>query len=299
MPNSNPRYIQRCVIAAGTVVLTLPLIIVGWLNFHRPQRSNIQQQLFRGIAYQRIVRNRPRPMMIHLVTVDLNQTEIKPVLTPPEAQNNEYTKARTTSQFLREFQVQLAINASYFRPFHENTPWDYYPQIGDRVTPIGQTIVNQQPYTQAEAGWHVICFTKDNRAQIPGTEKCPTNTVQAVAGSQILVKNSRFQPNTNARSDKPYPRVAIGVDRTGKKLSIVLVDGKQPLYSEGMTRDELAKLLLELKTDAALNLDGGGSTTLVINTPSGIKILNAPIHTKIPQRERPIANHLGFTAKKL
>ncbi|MBD2020680.1 phosphodiester glycosidase family protein, partial [Leptolyngbya sp. FACHB-36] len=51
-----------------------------------------------------------------------------------------------------------------------------------------------------------------------------------------------------------------------------------------------------LGADKAVNLDGGGSTTIVVSSPTGPYALNAPIHTKIPLRERPVANHLGFYA---
>lgn len=75
-----------------------------------------------------------------------------------------------------------------------------------------------------------------------------------------------------------------------------LVDGKQRFYSEGMTMAELTQFAQQLGVEAALNLDGGGSTTLAIDTRSGVKVLNAPIHTKVPMRERAVANQLGFYA---
>jgi exopolysaccharide biosynthesis protein len=98
-------------------------------------------------------------------------------------------------------------------------------------------------------------------------------------------------------SDKPYARTAVAVDRTGETLWLAIVDGKQPLYSEGATLAELAQIFEQLGVDTALNLDGGGSATLVAKTTAKPILLNAPIHTKIPMRERPVANHLGFTSQ--
>jgi hypothetical protein len=57
------------------------------------------------------------------------------------------------------------------------------------------------------------------------------------------------------------------------------------------------KSLAKLGVYNAINLDGGGSTTLVLANPDKEgkpKTLNAPTHTKIPMRDRPVANHLGF-----
>jgi exopolysaccharide biosynthesis protein len=77
------------------------------------------------------------------------------------------------------------------------------------------------------------------------------------------------------------------------------VDGRQPFYSEGATFAELADLLIDFGAHYAMSLDGGGSSTLVIEGEDGLpEILNSPIDSYIPGRERPVANHLGITVKK-
>jgi exopolysaccharide biosynthesis protein len=70
-----------------------------------------------------------------------------------------------------------------------------------------------------------------------------------------------------------HPRTAVGVRADGTLL-FVTVDGRQPQESVGMSLPELTDLLLELGAVSAVNLDGGGSTTMVIdgevvNRPSG------------------------------
>ena len=120
--------------------------------------------------------------------------------------------------------------------------------------------------------------------------------MQAVAGNEVLIRAGK--PATRSQEpDKPYPRSAVAIDATGQKLWLILVDGKQRLYSEGMTIAELTELVQQLGADSALNLDGGGSVTLAVATPSGTKILNSPIQNKIPMNERPVASHLGFYAE--
>jgi hypothetical protein len=286
--------------AVGTGILLSPLIHYGALHFLRPSQTNQEQVLFRGIIYQRQARFTPRPIIIHIVSIDLTTPGIKPLVTPgmPPEQRVE-TKARTTSEFLREFKVQVAINASYFQHFAENTPWDYYPQSGDPSYPLGEVISNGHRYSQAEPGWRVLCFIQ-NRAQMLDSDECPKGTTQGVAGSQILIEGGKPKAKIlQQRNDKPYPHVAVAIDQAGQKLWLIVVDGKQPLYSEGVTKKELANIAIELGADTALNFDGGGSTTLVVAKNTGLKVLNAPIHTKIPMRERPVANHLGFYAESL
>ena len=93
-----------------------------------------------------------------------------------------------------------------------------------------------------------------------------------------------------------HPRTAVATNSSGSKLWLIVVDGRQPQYSEGVTFWELAEIAREAGADTALNLDGGGSSTMVMRSGNGPKILNAPFHTNIPMRERPVGNHLGIFA---
>jgi len=61
-----------------------------------------------------------------------------------------------------------------------------------------------------------------------------------------------------------HPRTAVGVDESRKRLWIIVVDGRQEGYSAGMSLPELTELFEALGTDEALNLDGGGSSVMVV-----------------------------------
>ncbi len=87
------------------------------------------------------------------------------------------------------------------------------------------------------------------------------------------------------------PRTAIGFDKNGKRLFVVTVDGRQAGYSIGMTLAELSEFLKKEGAYKALNLDGGGSTTMVIN---GV-IVNSPSDST---GERPVHNGLLFFKNK-
>nr|MBA2671445.1 phosphodiester glycosidase family protein [Gemmatimonadota bacterium] len=80
-----------------------------------------------------------------------------------------------------------------------------------------------------------------------------------------------------------HPRTAVGIRADGT-IVLVVVDGRREGYSVGMTLEETAELMRELGAMDALNLDGGGSTTLV--TAAGI--INRPSDAE----ERPVANAL-------
>ncbi|NEO98603.1 MAG: phosphodiester glycosidase family protein [Symploca sp. SIO2E9] len=291
-------YSKRLGLGVVTVLFLLPLILYSRLFFLRPPSTNQQRVLFDGIVYQRQVHSTPRPQIIHLIAVDLTKPGVRVLVTPAKTTlEHEQSQARTTSEFVREFQVQLAMNANFFYPFRENSPWDYYPHSGDGVNLVGQAISNGDQYSSAEASWPVLCFVNNNRAQILESGDCPQGTQMAIAGNQILLKDGiPVKLAQSSAKDKPYARAAVALNEEGHKLWLIVVDGKQPFYSEGVTMLELTEIVRELGAHTALNLDGGGSSTLVMATSNGSTLLNSPIQNKLPMNERPIANHLGFYA---
>lgn len=86
-----------------------------------------------------------------------------------------------------------------------------------------------------------------------------------------------------------HPRTAAGISRDSTRLYLVAVDGRQP-NSVGMSLTELADFMLKLGIYNAINLDGGGSTTMVVNG----KIVNSPAD---PIGERKVSNALLIISK--
>lgn len=84
--------------------------------------------------------------------------------------------------------------------------------------------------------------------------------------------------------ERRHPRTAIGVSNDGRIL-LVVVDGRQPPHSLGMTMLELALEMQRLGAVEAMNLDGGGSSTMVV----GGRVVNLPSDET---GERPVASVL-------
>lgn len=86
---------------------------------------------------------------------------------------------------------------------------------------------------------------------------------EALGGNQLLVKNGKVIPQlNNSFSLTRHPRTAAGLINKHTVLFVV-IDGRHPEYSNGMPLDELAHLMKILGAKTAINLDGGGSSTLV------------------------------------
>ncbi len=101
----------------------------------------------------------------------------------------------------------------------------------------------------------------------------------AISGGAKLVDNGQIPESFSHNITGRNPRTAIGTNKDGNKIYLVTVDGRIST-SIGMTQEELAEFLKRINIYNAINLDGGGSTTMVarrlgntnlteINTPSG------------------------------
>jgi hypothetical protein len=290
MPKRAKRILIVLVLLA--LAVSLPLVVVRLL---RPPRMDRTIEMFRGVSYVRQARSTPRPLMVHIVEINLQAPGIGFLVTPGDSSKGMEVTARTTSEFLEEFDLQIAINGSFSVPFRAGSfLWDYYPHSGEPVDVTGLAISNGETYSDYDQ-WPVICITAE-RAKI-SQSSCPEGTLQALAGSQILVEDGKSVVEQD--SGGLQPRTAVAVDEEGETLWLIVVDGRQYGYSEGVTLDELADIAVESGADRALNLDGGGSSTLVIADGSGTRVLNSPIHTRVPMRQRPVANHLGVYAQPI
>ncbi len=261
--------------------------VVAW-QYARPQPASKSEHPYEGVEYIRDVRTSPREVVIHILRIDLRAEGIRFLVTPSDG---DTLGARTTSDFLADFGAQMAINGDAFSPWYSNSPLDYYPHPGDPVDVIGYAASEGTVYSDYHPDTPTLYLTQTNKASFePGGR-----VHNAISGTEMLVRNG-----ANIASDDaaPAPRTAIGLNRSGREMLIVVVDGRQPGYSEGLTLPELADLLISLGAHDAMNLDGGGSSTLVQEGTLGPVVLNNPIDRNLPGWERAVANHLGIFARE-
>lgn len=111
----------------------------------------------------------------------------------------------------------------------------------------------------------------------------------ALGGGPRLLQNSQVQVTALREAFREDvrvgrgPRTAFGIDSQGRYI-ILVVDGRQPYFSVGMTLTELAFTMQQLGARDALNLDGGGSTVMAVKN----RIVNRPSDG----RERGVSNAL-------
>ncbi|MGZ9223888.1 MAG: hypothetical protein ACXW4Q_17415, partial [Anaerolineales bacterium] len=101
------------------IFILMSLCIGGYLLYDRgrPAPVPMKQKLYEGVTYRRVVQVFPRPMIAHVLEIDTKVNGIEFLVTPPDSEGETPLKARTTSQFLEEYGVQVAVNGDKFYPW--------------------------------------------------------------------------------------------------------------------------------------------------------------------------------------
>lgn len=158
------------------------------------------------------------------------------------------------------------------------------PQEGviaeDAVTLVGRE-AGAQALAQLQVGDQVtVDYAAVPQGDLPET---------AVSGRQILLQDGAIVPHADQAR---HPRTAVGVSEDGRRLFVFTVDGRQAA-SGGYTLQETAEQLLAMGAHSALNLDGGGSSTLIARAPGTGDLVT--VNSPSDNTERAVGNGLAFT----
>lgn len=264
--------------------------------------------LFDGVTYreEQRVDASAEPVVIHIVTLDLTRAGLRLGVTPPDRSRKMEYVAHTVRAALVANRAQVAVNASYFLPFFGGSPKgdDYYPHDGEPVSVSGAAIgagrvASPEENDQDLRVAAILCIGR-RTVILPG-QRCPKGTRDAIAAGPHLLQDGKLVPLHRALAAEggKGPRTAFGLSSDLRRAWIVVIDGRQKGYSMGADNAALVALFRSLGASDAMSFDGGGSSTLAIAMDDGATVLNRPIHTGVPGRERPVANELLVFARPL
>lgn len=256
---------------------------------------------FVGVERADVTLASPRPLRLHAVRVDLSAAGVGVCTDDSNGDRPEETDGCFTTTFLEQKGCQVAINGSPF--------WPGQKEEGGPQNVVGLVVSEGalvSPFDTDKPRFAVVFRDSADggcRAEIafPGADSSGVRT--AIGGFGLVLVGGR--PIRDEMTppdvlDGVHPRTGIGVADEGRTLLLLVVDGRQPGYSEGVTLEELGELFRWLGADHAVNLDGGGTTTMAISGPGGrAELVNQPINGKVIDRQRVSASHLGVFAKRL
>ena len=259
---------------------------------------------FVGVTHVHRTEDLPRPVSMHVVKVDLTAPGLSLRLTAPAGTRE--TVRQSTLEFLEEQKAQVAVNAHFFVP---------YPSADMDVWLVGLAAQAGNVYSDFEAPEQsyalmanapALNIDAENRASIlrsrDGAWTAVSGSAQVITGGQVTIpsyKEGELTPGgpgnySNERSwyEVPNARTIAGLSEDRQTLFLFTVD--RASGSQGMTVAEAATLLQrDYGVFDALNLDGGGSTTLVIE---GQGIVNKSSDNPLGRK---VGSNLAIFAQKL
>jgi hypothetical protein len=227
----------------------------------------------------------PRPITTHVLQVDLTAPGVRVTLSPPAGPRE--TMRQTTVEFVKDVHAQAGINAHFFLPFPSTDTSAWVIGLAASEGRVFSACESPEQSYALVANAPAINIDRVNRASVVGCG-ATTNLWTAVSGSAQIVTNGRVTvpeyrdashpdglltpsgPRNYSNISSWYgavnARTAIGLSRDGRTLTLFTVDARGG--SDGMTVGEMAAWLIE-KHDVwqALNLDGGGSTSMALADP--------------------------------
>ena len=233
----------------------------------------LASQPFVGVTYIDRTEESPRALHMHIAQIDLSAPGLRFKLTAPSGSRE--TIRQTTLDYLTQEHAQLAVNAHFFLPF---------PTTDTDVWLIGIAASVGQVYSAFETPAQSFALLPNapglnidaaNRASIVHRDLTQPDGLHVselvtlgttFAGSAQIVTNGH--PSTPSREwyQAINARTAAGMSRDGRTLTLFTVD--RAGGSEGMRVSEVADLLIkDYGVWNALNLDGGGSTTMAMEDP--------------------------------
>ena len=254
----------------------------------------------------------PRLQVVHCLRVNLADPDVQ-LHTGPQASGyiaeSRETLSLSTSNFLKQQGVAVAINANfYIGPGGTTDPGSEGLPMEVSGLQISKGVIVSAADSSTSDGFGRYCsflFTTNKQSFIVWTNTPPgTNTAgiyTAFTGFYPLVMNGvNVGNNATSHIPNPNPRTALGISQNRSNLFMITIDGRQPGYSEGAIDEETGAWLLAFGAWNAVNMDGGGSTTMVQADACGNPFdLNRSSYIPQSGRERFIGSHLGVYAAPL
>ena len=205
-----------------------------------------------------------------------------------------------TSKFAKDSGAVVAMNGSFYNMKKPYNSVCYFKKHGVEEFVFNEKMAqrdNGAVAISAKGKLSVHPADASEPGNVAPTQTWPAalDAVSVVSSGPVLLvdgKDARLDENSFNRNR--HPRSAVGT--AGKKVYLVTVDGRNAENAQGVSLWEFTKIMRWIGAEDALNMDGGGSTTLYVEGENGNGIVNHPSDNKKFDRqgERHVVNSLLF-----
>jgi len=221
---------------------------------------------------------KPRPLKTHFLMIDLTSKSLEiRTIAGDDPDGNGPAESQLTSPvaLFKKYNAVAAVNANAFDSLSKEKTAHPNWFEGQPVDIHGMVVSEGKTVSPVETGRTVFWIDSNQKPHL-GNPVEGASVAEAVSDwFSPLIVNSNVIPD--ASDSEKHPRTALGFDDSGKWLLLAVVDGRQPGYSEGVSLYELAKIMKARGCTQSINLDGGGSSIMVIREPDNtVGTLNRP-----------------------
>ena len=239
---------------------------------------------------------------IYIARIDLSDPDVDVRVSAagpdPDGEESYQTTLQVPSVIAAREHFEVAVNGDFFAARKtvdaEGAKSGYV--AGKWATVIGPAVTDGFLWAASASARPVFLLDGAKKPSILELKDVPADAVQAIAGSHVLVRAGQTVVETQSSLSRTrHPRTAVGIADGGKTLVLVVVDGRRAGEAAGMSLIELGDLMRGLGCQDALNLDGGGSSEMLLRDPQKgeLVVLNRPSDG----RERAVANVLGVSIR--
>ena len=269
--------------------------------------------LYTGIKLLQLRSKTPRLLRYYIMRIDLHTPGLSFVSTgrdrdwdkpmPDYPKLKIRTRRITTAEFMRNaraprkaggpgLNMVVAFNAAPWRPW---VP-PYNHKYGD---PPGTMISNGVVVSERAKQNPMFVIRRDGRADIVAEldKRDYPKIKEALPGFSIIARNAKVVKGIE-RDKGIHPRTAFGLSRDRRYMYVLVVDGRQKDWSIGATLAETAKILIDAGACDALNMDGGGSSSMCVWDRRKKKPVLINRHDANRKYMRPVASNVGIVLKK-
>ena len=259
---------------------------------------SVTNEALPGIFIHSETRTNP-PTRLFVAEVDLKNPRLRLRVSAggpdPDGPGKWQTTLMPPTQIAAREKFDLVVNGDFFkaRGVNDGEGTNAAFRADQWALVDGPAVTDGKIWATATNARPCLVVHKNHLVTIETLTQPPPDDWEVIAGNTLLIKDGLVVPH---KTKVRHPRTAVGLDATGKKLAILVVDGRKPGVAIGMNYDELAAEMLRLGCRQALNLDGGGSSMMAVRATGKdeMEILNVPTD----RRERAVANVLGIAVEK-
>ncbi len=260
---------------------------VGAMPF--PVDSTRAQLIADGVTH-RVISSSRGPWRINVLSIDLDRCNAAEAAASADGTLRRLKTTAMLAALAQHEKVLGGVNGDFFN-LKTGSPTNLLVVDGSmRTPPIRQPVLAFDSTGAAHIGFFAL---DDNALR-------PFRPLQAVGGRPVLVRDSAIVAEVDTFGQASFrarnPRTAAGISRDGRRLILAVIDGRE-YQNAGMTLRETAELMLALGARDAINLDGGGSTTMVVADPDSAGALRIANHPSDKGGERTVGDALAIVRR--